>query len=608
MTGDNQRHLGNVKSQSNGVRPRSTSFPVRIVKRIGRIAWYLVRKTAYIVFLLGAVALILIGLEKAAEVALWKSPMSYVYPKDFGLTKRNLTTPASHYDYDLSPGVCFLYNQEKGNRYEYANNAGFRDPRDISLVKPDDEFRIFLTGGSTAFGLGAAGQSAHAADNYYLEHRETISHMLEKILNATAPIPGKKIRVYNTAVWGYAYQHLLFRYPTKLRQYKPDMVVSLDGANEIHPISIPEKDWNYFDQGQFHGILKEIFAYSGDGLGAYLTLWLKNNTFLMAFIWRGMDPFFAMETGMRLHQGAALAPDEGKPVLGMTQDERSRMITHNVDAVAKVVDDYHAILENDGVPHLFALQPMLYLSKKPRHEMEKRVEAIEEHKQYYDLPTDSLYKFLIERITDSAQKKQYFVADLSEYFDDTSEWVFTDWCHLTAGANYLLAKELGNLIKQHFFKMPLTDGDKVESKDSFFRNPTANAKIVYTPPPENPEKGPQNFLTGYPGAVAYSSRKVSADERLEIVLDLGKIFTLGRLRLVWEDDSSVPSEWVVDVSRDGATWKEWVRGSDKELDTLSWWPGYEYYGTEPVHAQYLRYRPIVFADRSIGLRCLRATR
>ena len=89
--------------------------------------------------------------------------------------------------------------------------------------------------------------------------------MLEKILNATAPIPGKKIRVYNTAVWGYAYQHLLLRYVTKLRQYKPDLVVSLDGANELLPVSMPTKDWDYFREGQYNGILRQIFAYNSWG-------------------------------------------------------------------------------------------------------------------------------------------------------------------------------------------------------------------------------------------------------------------------------------------------------------------------------------------------------
>ena len=603
MTVADPRPPENEKSLAKGTRTRSAPFLLRMVKRVGHIGWFSAKKTAYFVFVIVAVVLLFVGLDKAAEFALWKSPLSYVYPNNLSMAKRDLTRPVSHYDYDLNPGVCLVHNQPKGNRYEYANNAGFRDPREIPLTKPDDEFRIFLTGGSTAFGLGASGQAAEVTDFYYIENRETIAHALESILNTTAPIPGKKIRVYNTAVWGHAYQHLLFRYVAKLRAYKPDLVVSFDGVNEIHPISIPEKDWNYFRHGQFHGVLKQIFSYNPDGLGAYLTLWLKNNTFLVAFLWKGMEPFFAMETGMRMHQGAALAPEPEGAVLGMTKEQRSQMVADNVNAVVRVVDDYHTVLENDGVPHIIALQPMLYLSKKPRHEIEKKVEALEEHKQYYDLPTDWTYSFLVQRIRENAQNR-YTLMDFTGYFDDTPEWVFSDWCHLTAGANYLIAKEIANIIKEHFFKMPLSEGDKVESKDSFFWDPALTAKVVYAPPPDNPEKGPQKMLAGYPGPVAYSSRTVATDEKLEVVLGFDRTFPLSRLRVIWEDDSSVPSEWAVDVSTDGETWNEWVRGSDKGLDNFSWWPGYEFYGSEPVQAQYLRYRPIVSKERRIGLRTL----
>ncbi len=38
-------------------------------------------------------------------------------------------------------------------------------------------------------------------------------------------------------MWGHAYQHLLMRYMTKLRDYSPDLVISLDGANELPMIS-----------------------------------------------------------------------------------------------------------------------------------------------------------------------------------------------------------------------------------------------------------------------------------------------------------------------------------------------------------------------------------
>ena len=288
---------------SNGKAGSPNTFVRRTFRRFGRLLWYSTKKITYVAFIIAVVVLIFVGLDKLSELALKKSYLARVYSDNFAMVKRDLTEPVSHYDYDISPGICILHNQMKGNPYEYANNAGFRDPRPISLKKPDDEFRIFLTGGSTAFGLGASGAAAPLTSFYYLVHRETISHMLEKILNVTAPIPGKTIRVYNTAVWGYAYQHLLLRYVTKLRQYKPDLVVSLDGANELLPVSTPTKDWDYFREGQYNGILRQIFAYSGPGLASYLTLWLKNNTFLMTLLWSGADPFMTMAGGMRTHRG-----------------------------------------------------------------------------------------------------------------------------------------------------------------------------------------------------------------------------------------------------------------------------------------------------------------
>jgi hypothetical protein len=573
----------------------------RWLRKSGQFLWYWFKRTAYVAFLVLSVILLFMGLDKAAELAVGKSHLAYVYPENLAMAKRDFTQPVSHYDYDLNPGVCLLFNQAKGNRYEYANNAGFRDPRSIPMAKPDDEFRIFLTGGSTAFGLGAAGQAAMVTNFYYIEHRETIAYVLERILNATAPIPGKKIRVYNTAVWGYSYQHLLFRYMTKLRRYKPDIIVSLDGANEIGPVSVPEKDWDYFRQGQFNGILRQVFSYNRSGLGAYATLWLKNNTFLMTFLWRGMDPFVTMEGRMRMHQDSVLGTDRTPASCGVSREERSRMLAENVSAVVRVTEDYHTVLENDGVPHIFALQPLLYLSKKPRHKWETKVEPLAEHKQYYEVPTDQTYKYITERIAESARNGDYLLADFTEYFDDTSEWVFTDWCHLTAGGNYLVARELANIIKERIFKMPLTEGDRVESKDSFLWQPILKANVVHAPPPDQDNNGIHNILSAHPGPGVYSSKQVPPGDRLEVVLDLNKAFSLSRSRLVWDDDS-VPEEWSVDISLDGETWQNWVQGTNKEIDSFSWWPGHEFYGADPVQARFLRYTPTKTGDRFIRLR------
>ncbi|MFH0957556.1 MAG: hypothetical protein V1897_02530, partial [Pseudomonadota bacterium] len=238
-------------------------------------------------------------------------------------------------------------------------------PRSISPEKPANEFRIFLTGGSTAFGLGSTGNTGPVTGSYGIEYRETISHVMERILNVSELIPGKTIRVYNTAVWGHAYQHDLLRYITKLRRYKPDLVVSLDGVNEINPVSVPVKEWNYFREGQYNGVLREIFSYDGPGLASYLTLWLKNNTFLMSIFWNGADLFQSMEAGNRLHRASIPSDLKAFQASEITPEDRSAMVSDNVSTVVRVLENYHSALENDGVPHIFALQPLLYLSKKP---------------------------------------------------------------------------------------------------------------------------------------------------------------------------------------------------------------------------------------------------
>jgi hypothetical protein len=391
------------------------------------------------------------------------------------------------------------------------------------------------------------------------------------------------------------------RYVSKLRRYRPDLVVSLDGANEIPLVSKLDPDWQYFQEGQFANILQAIFAYDGPGLSSYLTLWLKNNTFLMTYFWSGKDIFQELNTEVHHHKGVLNqqgASDSSKRSVA----EMSRLADRNIGEVVRVVEDYHSVLENDGVKHIFALQPWFYLSKKPLEEREKALSSVTGYRHYYGVPSDKMYQLIVEKIKQSAAQKKYFVADFSDYFDDVSEWVFTDWCHLTAGANYLIAKELSNLVKQHIFGRSLTPGDRLEDKDSFFWDLAASGTVAYAPPPDLPDNGPKNMFSGYPGELLYSSRPLAPEDRFEVVLDLGRTFPVSRLRLVWADEASVPEQWAVEASQDEKNWQLLVQGGQKQTDSFSKWPGFEYYGAEPVQARFLRYRPTAKGQRVIKLR------
>ncbi len=180
--------------------------------------------------------------------------------------------------------------------------------------------------------------------------------MMEQILNASDLLPGKKIRVYNTAVWGYGYQHLLMRYVTKLRRYNPDMVISLDGANEIPLLCRLQKNWDYFQEGQYSYLLRQIFSYNRPGLSSYLTLWLKNNTYFMSYIWSGKDLFVELNRNtIEEFPDDRQAPDMDSTPQSVAA--RSAMVDQNVATVIRMVENYHSVLDNDRVTHIFALQP-----------------------------------------------------------------------------------------------------------------------------------------------------------------------------------------------------------------------------------------------------------
>ena len=120
------------KGAQQGALPRQMSK----WQALRRIVWRVVKIPIYVVFLVAAVGLIFFLLDRFSGFLLGRTYLGEVYQKNFSMVRRDFTRPVSHYDYDFVPGVCLEYNILKGNRYEYANNAGFREPRDIPLEKP----------------------------------------------------------------------------------------------------------------------------------------------------------------------------------------------------------------------------------------------------------------------------------------------------------------------------------------------------------------------------------------------------------------------------------------------------------------------------------------
>lgn len=146
-------------------------------------------------------------------------------------------------------GYTLLPNQK--NSFLQLNDRGFRMDENLSLAKPSGEIRIFIVGGSTAFGqLSTNNQATFAAK---LEAR------LNQQVKAQATNPGKfrpdvlpyfadevarvmalppriqpaRYRVINAAVPGYSSGNEFMQVAMQVLPYKPDLIVLMNGYTDL---------------------------------------------------------------------------------------------------------------------------------------------------------------------------------------------------------------------------------------------------------------------------------------------------------------------------------------------------------------------------------------
>lgn len=109
----------------------------------------------------------------------------------------------------------FLQIRPMPNEDFHVNADSFRgDP----IEAGDDVFRVFALGGSTTF-------------EWRLPYIETYPAKLERKLRAY--FPGLKIQVQNAACDWYSSAHSLIRYELHVRHFRPDVIIVLDGINDL---------------------------------------------------------------------------------------------------------------------------------------------------------------------------------------------------------------------------------------------------------------------------------------------------------------------------------------------------------------------------------------
>lgn len=125
------------------------------------------------------------------------------------------------YDLFSMPTPYVGYAPEPGRQPEGVfNRYQMRDPRPVDLPKPRRRVRIFLTGGSFAYGTGLPG------------YESLISTHLERALEARKVWGDRTVEVFTAAAPAWCSTHERIWIENRLTELEPDLVISLSGANE----------------------------------------------------------------------------------------------------------------------------------------------------------------------------------------------------------------------------------------------------------------------------------------------------------------------------------------------------------------------------------------
>ena len=369
-----------------------------------------------------AYSLMIIFSATALELA------SYAYLRIFeGYDGQHLM----NYQFDDYKNVRLTPNYHN-SRGIHHNAQGFRRTEDTPKNKGTDIYRIFIMGGSTAYGLRSL--SAYGQEKYpVIRNDETIDHYLEQYLKQALH---SRVEVINAAITShYSHHHLIYLNQTIL-QYHPDMVVFIDGFNDYYPYT---KDFDQFRdysyQERAHLCMDEptIKAWAG-----YTGWWFFRKSHFAHVLGKTLRPIWLTVNGIG-QQRARIDIDEALENLKVNAQEN----------FIKMVERNALILRHEGVIPVFVLQPeIVFTQSKGLTLMEQNIFAeLSNHWQENFVEYKNRARPLVTDYLKQATAKTGAVfLDMTDPFGGLLEDAYTDYCHLTPMGNRKLADELGKRI------------------------------------------------------------------------------------------------------------------------------------------------------------------
>ncbi len=268
----------------------------------------------------------------------------------------------------------------------HINSMQFRAGKELEMPKPANTYRIFITGGSTAYGSGAPSDD------------QTIAGYLEAIL-AVQLTPSTKLKyeIFTMAnpAWASTQERIVIE--NLLSELEPDMVISFSGVNDVH--------W---------------------GVRGRNVLWFRS--YSDDFYWSLIKRVFILTRNPPMPENTRT---EASPIAPALVAER----------LLKNVRISLFALSGNKTDYVYVLQPALAVTKKKLTSREKSSLKIED---YFRLCYGLFAKDLM-----NLQGENYQFVDLSGMFDgfDEQDEIFMDSYHFGDRGNEKIAENIFLHIK-----------------------------------------------------------------------------------------------------------------------------------------------------------------
>jgi hypothetical protein len=341
-------------------------------------------------------------------------------------------THLMNYEFDDYKNIRLTPNYQN-TKGIYHNGQGFRRIQETPKEKAEGVYRVFIMGGSTAYGLGALSKYGQVKYSV-IRNDETIDHYLEEYLAGKTAY--KRVEVINAAITSQMSHHHLIYLNQTILKFHPDMIIFIDGFNDYYP----EKKG--FDQFRDYAYQERVHQYmaepSIDAWLGYTGWWLfrkshfvhvASKTVLPLWLW-----FKSMDRGQaRMNVDGALS--------------NLRENAHN--NFLKMVERNTIILRHEGVVPVFTVQPeIIFKQSKVFTKMEQDIlqEMTTHWSENYSEFKNRARPVVIDQMKQATGQTGAYFFDLTNIFGGLDDDAYTDYCHLTPMGNKRLAYYLGEKV------------------------------------------------------------------------------------------------------------------------------------------------------------------